>query len=79
MYVICQSGARGRQACERLAAAGLAQGVNVEGGTTAWVAGGFPVTRGRRSVSLERQVRMAAAGRKRGRESIILTNSLDCE
>jgi hypothetical protein len=34
--------------------------VNVEGGTRAWVACGLPVTRGKKAVSLERQVRITA-------------------
>ena len=59
LYVICRSGSRGKQACERLAAAGL-NVVNVEGGTLAWDAGGLPVVRGRKAISLERQVRIAA-------------------
>lgn len=60
VYVICQSGGRGRQACERLRAAGLANVVNVEGGTRAWAEGGLPVNRGKGAISLERQVRIAA-------------------
>lgn len=59
LYVICRSGGRGRQACERLVAAGCPV-VNVEGGTLAWVESGLPVVRGRKMVSLERQVRIAA-------------------
>lgn len=60
LYVICRTGGRGRQACERLSAAGLTRVVNVEGGILAWSAAGLPVTRGRKAVSLERQVRIAA-------------------
>lgn len=60
LYVICQSGSRGRQACEKLQAAGLAGVVNVEGGTRAWVESGLPVNRGKSAISLERQVRIAA-------------------
>jgi len=60
LYVICRSGNRGRQACERLMAAGHANVVNVDGGTLAWAEAGLPVVRGRKSVSLERQVRIAA-------------------
>jgi len=60
IYVICRSGARGRKACEKLHAAGIANAVNVEGGTDAWEAAGLPVVRGRKALSLERQVRMAA-------------------
>jgi rhodanese-related sulfurtransferase len=59
VYVICRSGGRGRQACERLLAAGV-EVVNVEGGTLAWADAGLPVVRGRKAVSLERQVRIAA-------------------
>ena len=33
LYVICRSGARSAQACEKLRAAGFANVVNVEGGT----------------------------------------------
>jgi rhodanese-related sulfurtransferase len=60
LYVICRSGSRGRQACERFIAAGLANVVNVEGGTLAWEQAGLPVVRGKKAVSLERQVRIAA-------------------
>jgi rhodanese-related sulfurtransferase len=60
LYVICRSGGRGRQACAKLAAAGCANVVNVEGGTLAWAEAGLPVVRGQKTVSLERQVRMAA-------------------
>ena len=34
--------------------------VNVEGGTAAWEAAGLPVVRGKKTISLERQVRIAA-------------------
>ncbi len=59
LYVICKSGSRSARACERLAAAGL-DVVSVEGGTEAWAAAGLPIVRGRKAVSLERQVRIAA-------------------
>jgi rhodanese-related sulfurtransferase len=60
LYVICRSGSRGRQACEKLKAAGLTA-VNVEGGTAAWEAAGLPVARsGEKVMSLERQVRIGA-------------------
>ncbi len=58
LYVICRSGSRGRQACARLAAAGLEHVVNVEGGTLAWAECGLPVVRGRKGFSLDRQVRL---------------------
>lgn len=59
MYVVCQSGSRARQACERLCTAGVAA-VNVEGGTPACERSGIAVVRGRQVMSLERQVRIAA-------------------
>jgi rhodanese-related sulfurtransferase len=58
LYVICQSGSRGKQACDKLVMAGL-NAVNVEGGTLAWDAAGLPVIRGKKAISLERQVRIA--------------------
>lgn len=60
LYVICRSGSRGRQACERFAAAGFRGAVNVEGGTAGWARAGLPVVRGQTTISLERQVRIAA-------------------
>lgn len=60
LYVICRSGSRGKQACEKLVAAGLVNVVNVEGGTVACEAAGLPVVRGKKAMSLERQVRIAA-------------------
>jgi rhodanese-related sulfurtransferase len=60
LYVICRSGSRGLQACEQLIAAGLANVINVEGGTLAWEQAGLPVVRGKKAISLERQVRIAA-------------------
>lgn len=60
LYVVCRSGSRARQACERLERAGLVNVFNVEGGTQACETAGLPVVRGRASMSLERQVRIAA-------------------
>lgn len=60
LFVICRSGSRGKMACDRLRAAGLANVLNVEGGTQAWEAAGLPVVRGKKTISLERQVRIAA-------------------
>lgn len=60
LYVICRSGSRGKQACERFLAAGYTNVVNVEGGTQAWDQAGLPVVRGKKAISLERQVRIAA-------------------
>jgi rhodanese-related sulfurtransferase len=60
LYVICRSGARGRQACEKLINAGCTDVINVDGGTLAWDSAGLPVVKGKKSMSLERQVRIAA-------------------
>lgn len=60
MYVICHSGSRGQQACEKFLKAGFSNVVNIEGGTLACVEAGLPVVRGKKAVSLERQVRIAA-------------------
>jgi rhodanese-related sulfurtransferase len=60
LYFICRSGGRGRQACEKFQSAGFAGAINVEGGTAACVEAGLPVVRGKKAVSLERQVRIAA-------------------
>lgn len=60
LYVICRSGKRGEQACQKLLDAGYTNVVNVEGGTQAWDQAGLPVVRGKKAISLERQVRIAA-------------------
>lgn len=60
LYVICKSGGRGRQACESFSKAGYSNVINVEGGTSACVQAGLPVVKGKKAISLERQVRIAA-------------------
>lgn len=60
LYVICRSGSRGRQACERFIQAGFSNVMNVEGGTMACLEAGMAVVRGKAAMSLERQVRIAA-------------------
>ena len=60
LYLICNSGSRGTKACQKFIDSGYANVVNVEGGTEAWVAAGLPVVRGKKTISLERQVRIAA-------------------
>jgi rhodanese-related sulfurtransferase len=60
LYLICRSGSRGRQACEKFLTAGFTNIINVEGGTVACVECGLPVVRGKKMISLERQVRIAA-------------------
>lgn len=60
VYFVCKSGTRSQKACEHMHAAGIDQVVSVEGGTAACEAAGLPVIRGRKVMSLERQVRIAA-------------------
>ena len=60
LYIICKGGSRAAKACEKFVAAGFANVVNVEGGTSAWDAAGLPVVRGKKAMSLERQVRIVA-------------------
>lgn len=42
VYVICRSGARSATACKAMIPAGY-QAINVEGGTLAWIAAGYPI------------------------------------
>ncbi|QDT93876.1 rhodanese-like domain-containing protein [Gimesia algae] len=60
VYLICQSGNRSSKGCQKLIDAGFDNVVSVEGGTKAWEAEGLPVNRGKKTISLERQVRIAA-------------------
>lgn len=60
LYIICRSGGRAAQACEKFITAGFPNVVNVEGGTLACIEAGLPVVRGKKVVSLERQVRITA-------------------
>lgn len=60
LYLICRSGSRGRQACEKFIAAGHTNVVNVDGGTLACAEAGLSVVRGQKTISLERQVRIVA-------------------
>jgi rhodanese-related sulfurtransferase len=60
VYFVCKSGGRSQKACEKMLAAGIERVVSVEGGTAACEAAGLPVVRGRKVMSLERQVRVAA-------------------
>ena len=60
IQVICQSGGRSMKVCQKLEAAGYSNVVNVEGGTSAWQASELPVVEGKKMMSLERQVRIAA-------------------
>jgi rhodanese-related sulfurtransferase len=58
--LICRSGNRARQAAEKLRASGIRSVKVLDGGVQAWEASGRPLKRGRGTISLERQVRIAA-------------------
>lgn len=60
IYVLCRTGARARLASEKLATAGIDSATVVEEGTLGCVEAGLPVRRGKKAISLERQVRIAA-------------------
>jgi rhodanese-related sulfurtransferase len=60
VVLVCQSGRRARQAEEALKTTGLSSLHVLDGGLTAWLGAGLPVTKGRGRVSLERQVRIVA-------------------
>ena len=60
LYIVCRSGSRGENACDKFVKAGYVNVVNVEGGTLACEQAGLPVVRGKKAISLERQVRIAA-------------------
>lgn len=60
VYVICKSGNRSSKAAQKFLSVGIDNVINVDGGTTAWVDAGLPVVRGKKSISLERQVRILA-------------------
>lgn len=67
--IVCRSGNRARQAAEKLSAAGLDCLCVLEGGVVEWEKAGLPLNRGRKTISLERQVRIAAG-------AMVLTGAL---
>ena len=60
LYFICWTGDRAEKACKKFMAAGFTNVVKVDGGTIACEKAGVPVVRGKKAVSLERQVRIIA-------------------
>lgn len=60
LYVICQKGGRGGMAADKFQRAGFDNVINVEGGTLAALNTSLPIVRGKKAMSLERQVRIAA-------------------
>lgn len=69
LYFICQMGGRSEKACEKFQQKGFANVVSVAGGTAAAERAGLPLVRGKKAISLERQVRIAAG-------SLVLTGVL---
>ncbi|KOU70343.1 rhodanese-like domain-containing protein [Streptomyces diastaticus] len=62
LLIVCASGARSAKGCEKLAAQGIAA-TTLDGGTSAWVAGGQETERpvgARATWPMDRQVRLAA-------------------
>lgn len=62
VVLVCRSGQRATRAEHALAEAGLPNLRVLAGGMLAWDAAGGPVTRGRATWELERQVRLVAGG-----------------
>ena len=62
IYLLCKSGKRASQAAEKFRAAGISNVSVVEGGTDACVAAGLPVLRGKKTISIEGQVRIGTGG-----------------
>ena len=60
IYVVCRSGNRAQQAIEKLKAAGFDSTVLLEGGINAWKQHSLPLNVGKKTMGLERQVRIAA-------------------
>jgi len=58
--LVCRSGNRAKQAAQKLADAGHIELQVLEGGVAAWELTGLPLERGQQTMSLERQVRIAA-------------------
>jgi rhodanese-related sulfurtransferase len=62
VVLVCRSGARAEQAEKALAEVGLPGLRVLDGGIVAWENAGAPVSRGRQTWELERQVRLVAGG-----------------
>lgn len=58
LYVICKSGSRARNACMKMIENGIENVAMLDGGTDAWISAGLPVVRGKKAMSMDRQVRL---------------------
>ncbi|MCC6581767.1 MAG: rhodanese-like domain-containing protein [Phycisphaeraceae bacterium] len=59
LYLICAGGTRSAKACQKFIAAGYSNVVSIDGGTQTWEKAGMPVEHGKKTLSLERQTRIA--------------------
>jgi rhodanese-related sulfurtransferase len=62
VYILCQAGKRAITAAERLSQAGHKNVTVITGGTAAAIEAGIDIEYGEKSISIERQVRIAAGG-----------------
>lgn len=62
VVIVCRTGRRATTACEQLKRSGLENAFVLTGGTNAWESDGHEVVRGKKAMSLEQQVRIAAGG-----------------
>jgi len=69
LYLMCRTGRRAEEACRKLAQEGQTDLILVEGGAEEWAKLGFETVRGKKAVSIERQVRIVAG-------SLVLAGSL---
>lgn len=60
IYVVCRSGNRAQRAIQQLQTAGFDSVVLLNGGINAWSEHDLPLNRGKETMGLERQVRIAA-------------------
>ena len=60
LYLLCRSGARAQKAGDLLTSGGIKNLSVIDGGILAWEEAGLAVTKGKKVVSLDRQVRIAA-------------------
>lgn len=58
IYVVCQSGNRSTHACKKLTSLGYESVISLDGGMNRWINEGYHVIEGKKSISIERQVRI---------------------
>lgn len=60
IYIVCHSGNRAKNCIDKMHHSGFDNAVLVKGGIQAWEKENLPLNRGKETISLERQVRIAA-------------------